>query len=58
MSRTALLFLLLTALVGTLFTVDLAVGSVAIAPGDLRAALTGGPCDPTIADIVWKIRLP
>ena len=38
MSRTALLFLLLTALVGTLFAVDLAVGSVAIAPGDLQAA--------------------
>lgn len=58
MSRTALLFLLLTTLVGALFAADLAVGSVTVSASDLRAALTGGPCDPTIADIVWKIRLP
>lgn len=58
MTRPSLLFPVLTLLVAALFAADLAVGSVSISASDLRAALTGSPCDPVLADIVWKIRLP
>lgn len=57
MSRTPLLFTLLTLLVAALFIADLAVGSVAVSAGDVWAALTGGACDPTTRDIILKIRL-
>ena len=57
MKRTALLFTLLTLLTAALFVADLAVGSVAVPLRDIRAALTGGACDPTVRDIIVKIRL-
>ena len=57
MKRTALLFALLTLLTAALFIADLAVGSVAVPLGDVWAALTGGACDPSVSDIILKIRL-
>lgn len=57
MSRTAPIFLLLASAVGVLFVADLAVGSVALAPGEVWRALTGGPVDPAVRDIVCDIRL-
>lgn len=57
MSRTALIFSLLTLLLAVLFVADLAVGSVAIAPAEVWNALTGGACDPATRDIILKIRL-
>lgn len=57
MKRSALLFTLLGILTLGLFVLDLAVGSVAIPLRDVWAALTGGPCDATTADIILKIRL-
>ena len=57
MSRTALLFTLLTLLTAALFIGDLAVGSVDIPLREVWAALTGGNCDPTYATIIQKIRL-
>ncbi|WP_418982017.1 iron chelate uptake ABC transporter family permease subunit [Alistipes sp.] len=57
MSRSALLFTLLSLLTAALFAADLMVGSVGVAPGEVWAALTGGACDPTTRDIVLKIRL-
>ncbi len=58
MSRTAPIFLLLASAVGMLFIADLAVGSVALAPGEVWRALTGGPIAPAVRDIVCDIRLP
>lgn len=55
--RTTLLFAALSLLTAALFTADLMVGSVAVAPGDIWAALTGGACDPAVRDIILKIRL-
>lgn len=57
MSRTALLFTLLSVLTVALFVADLAVGSVSVPLRELWAALTGGPCDPVVRDIILKIRL-
>ena len=57
MSRTALLFTLLTLLTAALFVGDLAVGSVDIPLREVWAALTGGGCDPTNRTIILKIRL-
>lgn len=57
MSRTAPIFLLLASAVGVLFIADLAVGSVALAPGEVWRALTGGSVDPAVRDIVCDIRL-
>ena len=55
--RTAFLFTALALLTVVLFTADLLVGSVAVAPADIGAALTGGDCDPAIRDIILRIRL-
>lgn len=55
--RTAILFTALSLLTAALFTADLLIGSVAVAPRDIWAALTGGPCDPAVRDIILKIRL-
>lgn len=55
--RTAILFAILSLLTAALFTADLLVGSVAVAPRDIWAALTGGACDPALRDIILKIRL-
>lgn len=55
--RTAILFTVLSLLTAALFTADLLVGSVAVAPRDIWAALTGGACDPALRDIILKIRL-
>ena len=55
--RPALLFAALSLLTAALFAADLLVGSVAVAPGDIWAALTGGACDPAVRDIILKIRL-
>ncbi|WP_304379468.1 iron ABC transporter permease [uncultured Parabacteroides sp.] len=57
-SRTALLFGLLAAVVVLLLIADLLVGSVAVRPGTVLDALLGRACDPAIADIVLRIRLP
>lgn len=57
MSRPALFFSLLAAATAALFVADLAVGSVALAPGDVWAALTGGHTDPAVRHIVLNIRL-
>ena len=55
--RTAFLFTALALLTVALFTADLLIGSVAVAPADIWAALTGGDCDPAIRDIILRIRL-
>ena len=55
--RTTFLFTALALLTVALFTADLLVGSVAVAPADIWAALTGGDCDPAIRDIILRIRL-
>ena len=55
--KTAFLFTALALLTVALFTADLLVGSVAVAPADIWAALTGGDCDPAIRDIILRIRL-
>ena len=55
--RTTFLFTALALLTVVLFTADLLVGSVAVAPADIWAALTGGDCDPAIRDIILRIRL-
>ena len=57
MTRTTLLFVLLTLLTAALFIGDLAVGSVDIPLAEVWAALTGGVCDPTTSTIILKIRL-
>ncbi|WP_295935777.1 iron ABC transporter permease [uncultured Alistipes sp.] len=55
--RPAILFIALSLLTVALFAADLMIGSVAVAPRDIWAALTGGSCDPAIRDIILKIRL-
>lgn len=55
--RTAILFTVLSLLTAALFAADLLIGSVAVAPRDIWAVLTGGSCDPAVRDIVLKIRL-
>ena len=55
--KTTLLFTALALLTAALFVADLLVGSVAVAPGEVWAALTGGGCDPAVRDIILKIRL-
>lgn len=55
--RTTYLFTALSLLTVALFTADLLVGSVAVVPADIWAALTGGDCDPAVQDIILKIRL-
>lgn len=57
MSRTSRLFAALAVAAAVLFTADLAIGSVALTPSEVWRALTGGAVDPTISDIVLKIRL-
>lgn len=57
MSRSATLFALLALAAAGLFTADLAFGSVALAPEQVWQALTGGPVDSAVRDIVLKIRL-
>ncbi len=57
MSRHSLLFALLLFATVALFTADLAVGSVALSPGEVWQALTGRTADPVVHDIVLKIRL-
>ena len=56
MSRHSLLFALLLFATVALFTADLAVGSVALSPGEVWQALTGRAADPVVHDIVLKIR--
>jgi len=51
--RTTFLFTALALLTVVLFL----IGSVAVAPADIWAALTGGDCDPAIRDIILRIRL-
>ncbi len=57
MSRTSLIFLLLSAAVVVLFAADLMIGSVEVSLTEIWAALTGGDCDATTRDIILKIRL-
>lgn len=56
-ARTPILFIALTVLTAFLFSLDLAVGAVAIPLGDVWAALTGGDCPPATAKIILNIRL-
>lgn len=56
-SRTAILFVVLTAAVVLLFLVDLACGSVSLPIRDVAAALTGGECPEPTLRIVVDIRL-
>ena len=55
--RTVLLFTALSLLTAALFLADLLIGSVAVAPRDIWAALTGGACDPAVRNIILNIRL-
>lgn len=55
--RTVILFLVLSLLTVALFVADLLVGSVDVQLREVWAALTGGECDPTVRDIILKIRL-
>lgn len=55
--RTVILFLVLSLLTVALFVADLLVGSVDVPLREVWAALTGGECDPTVRDIILKIRL-
>ena len=57
MSRHSLLFALLLFATVALFTADLAVGSVALSPGEVWQARPGRAADPVVHDIVLKIRL-
>ena len=56
-SRSAILFIVLTAITLFLFLLDLAVGAVAVPLGDVWAALTGGDCPRATAKIILNIRL-
>lgn len=49
--------MMLASAVCALFIADLAVGSVALSPHEVWQALTGGPADPTVREIVLDIRL-
>ncbi len=57
MSRTSRLFTALTLATVVLFTVDLAIGSVALSPEEVWRALTGSSTERATSDIVLKIRL-
>ena len=55
--RTSTLFVILLALTGFLFCVDLSVGAVSIPLGHVISTLTGGDCPPVTAKIILNIRL-
>ena len=55
--RTSTLFVILLALTGFLFCVDLSVGAVSIPLDQVISALTGGDCPPVTAKIILNIRL-
>ena len=57
MTRPLLWFVLLALAAAALFIADLAVGSVALSPGEVWAALTGAEVDPAVRYIVLDIRL-
>ncbi len=56
-SRTAIIFILLSLLVVSLFTLDMMIGAVYISPGEVWGALVGGNSGDTTAKIVRNIRL-
>lgn len=55
--RTTVLFFILSALTGVLFSLDMAIGAVNIPISDVWAALTGGDCPRATAKIILNIRL-
>ena len=55
--RSAILFTVLAIAIVLLLAIDIMVGSVGIAIGDVWAALTGGDCDPITRKIILDIRL-
>lgn len=55
--RTSTPFVILLALTGVLFCVDLSVGAVSIPLDQVISALTGGDCPPVTAKIILNIRL-
>ena len=55
--RSAILFTTLAIAIALLLAIDIMVGSVGIAIGDVWAALTGGDCDPITRKIILDIRL-
>lgn len=57
MTRRCILFTALGLLLGLLFTADLSIGSVAIPPREVWAALTGSACSEAARNIVLNIRL-
>ncbi len=56
-TRQPILFAIFGLLLILLFGLDLMTGDLAITPSQMWAALTGGACDPLIAEVVWKIRI-
>lgn len=55
--RSAILFAALAIAIALLLAIDIMVGSVGIAIGDVWAALTGGDCNPITRKIILDIRL-
>jgi len=55
--RTLPIALGLSALVGVSFVLSLGIGSVPIVPRQILQAI-GGQADPTVATILWELRLP
>lgn len=55
--RSAILFTVLAIAIALLLAIDIMVGSVGIAIGDVWAALTGSDCDPITRKIILDIRL-
>ena len=55
--RSVILFAALAIAIVLLLAIDIMVGSVGIAIGDVWAALTGGDCDPITRKIILDIRL-
>ncbi len=55
-ARNSILFASLALLAVVLFLFDLTTGDLDISLHEVWSALSGGDCDPLIADVVWKIR--
>ena len=57
-ARAALVFALLAAALVSMFVLNLNIGSVKIAPGEIMSILSGGSPDTVSSNVIWKIRLP
>ena len=56
--RTILSFVLLAVLLVLLIVLNLCIGSLAVSPGELVVALTGGDPNNVASQVIWDIRLP